>query len=310
MSAAWSWSRPWTPRAWVSSSRWRSDPEVEKIVFDHHERERPDWVQPENFFLTEDGALTTTLVGILAERELAVSPLEATAFALGIHEDTGSLTFASTTQRDAEAIAWCLRHGARLDELGHFLRPALGEEERELLGELLASARPVQAAGVELLIASARWPRYLEDIALLAHKLVDLTDCDALACLVEMEKRVLGVFRSRVPELDAAKLAALLGGGGHRGAASASARVSLEQAAQTVETGLGLGARAAAASRRGDVEAGALGRARDDRRRGDGGLPALSPVGPARARGRAVCAARSTARIWTRRSGTGSIRRR
>jgi tRNA nucleotidyltransferase (CCA-adding enzyme) len=215
------------------------DPEVEKIVFDHHERERPDWVQPENFFLTEDGALTTTLVGILAERELAVSPLEATAFALGIHEDTGSLTFASTTQRDAEALAWCLRHDARLGELGHFLRPALGDEERELLGELLASARPVRTAGVELLIASASWPRYLEDIALLAHKLVDLTDCDALACLVEMEKRVLGVFRSRVPELDAAKLAALLGGGGHRGAASAAARVSLEQASQMVEDGLG-----------------------------------------------------------------------
>ncbi|MGD0272146.1 MAG: CBS domain-containing protein [Gaiellaceae bacterium] len=214
------------------------DPAVEKIVFDHHERDRPEWARSENFFLTGEGALTTTLVGILAERELVVSPLEATAFALGIHEDTGSLTFASTTQRDAEALAWCLRHGARLEELGHFLRPALGDEELELLGELLASIRPVQAAGVELLIACARWPRYLEDIALLAHKLVDLTDCDALACLVEMEKRVLGVFRSRVPELDAAKLAALLGGGGHRGAASAAARVSLEQASQMVEDGL------------------------------------------------------------------------
>jgi tRNA nucleotidyltransferase (CCA-adding enzyme) len=215
------------------------DPEVEKIVFDHHERERPDWLKPENLYLSEEGALTTTLIGILAERELTVSPLEATAFALGIHEDTGSLTFSSSTQRDAEALAWCLRHGARLDELGHFLRPALGEEERELLGELLASIEPVKAAGVELLVASARWPRYLEDVALLAHKLVDLTDCDALACLVEMEGRVLGVFRSRVPELDAARLAAALGGGGHRGAASASARVSLEEARNAVEQGLG-----------------------------------------------------------------------
>ncbi|MGD0165827.1 MAG: CBS domain-containing protein [Gaiellaceae bacterium] len=215
------------------------DPAVEKIVFDHHERDQPEWVKEENLYLAESGALTTTLVGIVAERELAVSPLEATVFALGIHEDTGSLTFASTTQRDAEAVAWCLRHGARLDELGHFLRPTLGDEERELLAELLASIQPLQAAGVELLIASSSWPRYLEDVALLAHKLVDLTDCDALACLVEMEGRVLGVFRSRVPELDAAKLAASLGGGGHRGAASASARISLEQARVKVEAGLG-----------------------------------------------------------------------
>ncbi len=215
-----------------------SDPAVEKIVFDHHERDRPDWVRSEDFYLASEGALTTALVGILAERELVVSPLEATVFALGIHEDTGSLTFASTTQRDAEAIAWCLRHGARLDELGHFLRPALGEEERELLGTMMASVTMLQESGVELLIASARWPRYVEDIALLAHKLVDLTDCDALACLVEMEGRVLGVFRSRIPELDAAALAALLGGGGHRGAASASVRVPLEEARKRIEEGI------------------------------------------------------------------------
>ena len=214
------------------------DEAVEKIVFDHHEPARPEWVKPENLYLTGEGALTTSLVGILAERELSVSPLEATAFALGIHEDTGSLSFASTTQRDAEAIAWCLRHGARLDELGHFLRPALGNEERELLGKLMESTRPVSAAGVELLIASASWPRYLEDIALLAHKLVDLTDCDALACLVEMEGRVFAVLRSRVPELDAARLAAVLGGGGHHGAASASTRLSLEEACRKIEQGL------------------------------------------------------------------------
>jgi tRNA nucleotidyltransferase (CCA-adding enzyme) len=214
------------------------DDAVEKIVFDHHERARPEWVKPENLYLTEEGALTTALIGILAERELAVTPLEATAFALGIHEDTGSLSFASTTQRDAEAIAWCLRHGARLDELGHFLRPALGAEERELLSKLMESAHSVRVAGVELLVARAAWPRYLEDIALLAHKLVDLTDCDALACLVEMEGRVLAVLRSRVPELDAARLAAVLGGGGHHGAASASSRLSLDEACQKIENGL------------------------------------------------------------------------
>jgi tRNA nucleotidyltransferase (CCA-adding enzyme) len=208
------------------------DPEVETIVFDHHPRERPDWVRPENLYISSDGALTTTLIGILAERELAVAPLEATAFALGIHEDTGSLSFASATQRDAEALAWCMRHGARVHELGEFLRPPLGEEERELLGELLASIEPVRAGGVELLLAAARWPQEMEGVSLLAHKLVELTDCDALACLVEMEGRVLAVLRSRVPELDAARLAAALGGGGHRGAASASSRLSLEQACE------------------------------------------------------------------------------
>ena len=67
------------------------DPEVEVVVFDHHTGEAPDWVKPENLVLSEDGALTTTMVGILAEREIGVTPLEATVFALGIHVDRGSL---------------------------------------------------------------------------------------------------------------------------------------------------------------------------------------------------------------------------
>jgi tRNA nucleotidyltransferase (CCA-adding enzyme) len=69
------------------------DPAVEKALFDHHaDAVVPDWVEEESAVLSQDGALTTTFVGILAERELQPTALEATAFALGIHEDTGSLT--------------------------------------------------------------------------------------------------------------------------------------------------------------------------------------------------------------------------
>src|SRR2546423_5569275 len=79
------------------------DPKVEKVVFDHHAGEPPDWASPEHTIVSQDRALTTTLLGVLAERELAVTPLEATPFALGIHEDTGSLTYPTATQRDANA---------------------------------------------------------------------------------------------------------------------------------------------------------------------------------------------------------------
>src|SRR5690242_20035135 len=49
------------------------DPEVEKVVFDHHGEERPEWAKAENVVASGDGALTTTLIGVLAERELAVT---------------------------------------------------------------------------------------------------------------------------------------------------------------------------------------------------------------------------------------------
>src|SRR3954451_17525095 len=128
------------------------DPSVDKVVFDHHAAERPDWAPPEKGIVSEDGALTTTLVGVLAERELEVTALEATVFALGIHEDTGSLTHATTTQRDAEALGWCLRHGAEQELLARFLHTPLGGPERELLATLLDSVEAHEIAGIEVLV--------------------------------------------------------------------------------------------------------------------------------------------------------------
>jgi tRNA nucleotidyltransferase (CCA-adding enzyme) len=219
------------------------DPAVEKVVFDHHAGEAPEWAGAEHTVVSEDGALTTTLVGVLAEREIAVTPLEATAFALGIHEDTGSLTYPTATQRDAEALAWCLRHGARQDLLAQFLHTPLTEEERELLGEILEKLEPRELAGIEILVAAVSWPRYVDGVSNLAHKVVDLTDCKALVLLVEMDDRVFSVARSRTPEIDAAAIAQLLGGGGHAQAASAIFKGSLEEARTRLDEGLPKAAR-------------------------------------------------------------------
>ena len=126
------------------------DPGVEVVVFDHHAGERPDWLREESLVLSEDAALATTMVGILAEREIEVTPLEATVLALGIHEDTGSLGYAGVGLRDAEALAWCMRHGARQDMVAQYLHSPLGEEERALLDALLGALETHSAAGFDV----------------------------------------------------------------------------------------------------------------------------------------------------------------
>src|SRR3954447_3057092 len=233
---------------------------VEKVVFDHHAGDPPEWAAPEHVVISDDGALTTTLVGILAEREIAVTALEATVFALGIHEDTGSLTYVSATQRDAEALAWCLRHGASQELLARFLHAPLADEERDLLAAILEGLEPHDVAGVEVLVASVAWPRYVDGIANLAHKVVDVTDCKALVLLVEMDGRVFCVARSRTDEIDAGAIAELLGGGGHPQAASAISREALDGARVRLEQGLSSAARPAGDGTRADVDLGAHGR--------------------------------------------------
>src|SRR5712692_12127008 len=141
------------------------DPAVEKVVFDHHAGGLPEWADPATSVISADGALTTTLVGVIAERELTVTPLEATAFALGIHEDTGSLTYPTTTRRDADALAWCLRHGARQSELARYLHLPLDPGEQELLSVLLEAVERLDAGGVGLLVAAVAWPKYVDGVS-------------------------------------------------------------------------------------------------------------------------------------------------
>ena len=209
-------------------------PGIELVVFDHHQPERPEWLPEESLVLSEDGALTTTLVGILAEREIEPTPLEATVFALGIHEDTGSLTYPAVTQRDADALGWCLRHGARQDMIAQYLHTPLGTQERALFEALVTGVETHDAGGFEVLVTAVAWPEYVDGISNLVHKLIDLTDARGLVALVEMGERVFCVSRTRVAELDASALAGALGGGGHTQAASAVFRGSLDEARSLV----------------------------------------------------------------------------
>jgi len=207
---------------------------VEVVAFDHHQPERPGWIPESGLVTSDDGALTTTLVGILAEREIEPTPLEATVFALGIHEDTGSLTYPTVTQRDADALAWCLRHGARQDMVAQYLHTPLGGSERRLFDAMQAALEEHDAGGVPVFVTAVAWPDYVDGVSNLVHKLVDLTDARGLVALVEMDERVVCVVRARVAELDAAAIAGALGGGGHPQAASAVFRGTCAEARERV----------------------------------------------------------------------------
>ncbi len=197
---------------------------VETVLFDHHGDPTPDWVAPGCHVTSGDGALTSTMVGILAERGIEPTPTEATALALGIHEDTGSLTFPSTTLRDVEALAFCARHGASQDLISMLLHTPLGADERALVTTLLDAAETVDVAGTGVLVAAVSWPRYMEGVSTLAGTLVELSECQALLMLVEMDGRVFAVGRSRTPAIDVGQALEALGGGGHHEAASGIVR--------------------------------------------------------------------------------------
>lgn len=196
---------------------------VELHIYDHHPRTDQDY-RGDLEVIEDVGATTTILVEILRRRRFKISPEEATVFALGIYEDTGSLTFASTTPRDLKAVSFLKEKGAHLEVIPAFIGRDLDAEQISLLNDLLQSIEILDIHGLSIALATSSTDAYIGDLALLVHKMVDMESLEVLITLVRMEDRVILVARSRLPEVNVAKICEQFGGGGHPSAASASIR--------------------------------------------------------------------------------------
>jgi tRNA nucleotidyltransferase (CCA-adding enzyme) len=209
--------------------------DVKVHIYDHHPFGRGD-VRGEVERIEEVGATATIFTELLKEKKLHPTPMEATILALGIYEETGSLLFPSTTERDVLAAAYLLKRGANLNIVSSYLRMDLDREELDLLNELVTSAEEVVLRGIRVMIAKASRESYFGDAARLAHRIMEMEDIDAVLVLLEMEGKIVVVARSRVPELDVSEMLKEFGGGGHPTAASATAReASLEVLADRVK---------------------------------------------------------------------------
>jgi len=196
-------------------------PDVQVILYDHHAPQLPT-VEAGEMHLQPYGANTTQMVMLLRERDLPIDRLRATLFALGIYEDTGSLTFSTTTPEDVEIVAWLLRQGANLDMVASYVNRTLTEDQRKVLNQLLTSAEMHRIHGLHILVAVAEAPESPDELALLAHKLRDVEASDAVVTLNKLHDAVLLVLRSSVDAINVAQIARHFGGGGHDRAASAT----------------------------------------------------------------------------------------
>ena len=205
-----------------------SRPGVDIQIYDHHTFTKGN-IRGSLEIVEEVGATATIFSEILKARNLQPSPMEATILCLGIYEETGSLLFPSTTERDILAVAYLVRRGANLNIVSSFLKLELSREELELLNELVQSSKEMIIRGLRIKVAKASREHYLGDAAHLAHRIMDMEDIDALFVLLSMEGKILIVARSLVPELNVADVMREFGGGGHPTASSATVKeASLE----------------------------------------------------------------------------------
>jgi tRNA nucleotidyltransferase (CCA-adding enzyme) len=194
---------------------------VEIHIYDHHNDSEDD-LHGHLEVIKDVGATTTILTELIQERNIPLSPDEATILCLGIHEDTGSFTFTSTRPEDYKAAAWLSEQGANPNLISDMLTRELTAEQIWVLSDLTKSAATHIINGVELVLCKVSREEYVGDFAVLVHKFMEMENLAVILALAQMEDKVYLVARSRVEEVNAAEIALAFGGGGHPQAASAT----------------------------------------------------------------------------------------
>ena len=197
-----------------------NNPGLEVHIFDHHPKAVDD-IRGMFETVAQVGAATTLVVEMIKERGIEINSFEATVFALGIYEDTGSLTFTTTSTRDAAAAAFLLSRGAKLSVVADYIERPLSDKQKSLLNTLIVSSETFDINGVKILITKGETDEYVSGLALLVHKLIEVINVDVAIAVVLMDDRVHLVARSKVDSFDVLKVLAKFNGGGHATAASA-----------------------------------------------------------------------------------------
>lgn len=196
---------------------------VKITVFDHHRIDASGLLEHahEDSVVSQIGSATSILVDKMRHSKMVLNQFEATLLALGIHEDTGSLTYSQTSETDAQALAYLMSFGVDLNQITSLIKPKWSDEQSALLNDLLSNCTLNEIHASKIVMSNSKTDRYVDGVAHMARTLMDVQSADASFCLVHMKDRVHIVARSDAHVLDVSELMEIFGGGGHPGAASA-----------------------------------------------------------------------------------------
>lgn len=194
--------------------------DVELLLWDHHlglGDIAPHWQCVEKI-----GATITLLVREIKQQNIALTPLQATLFLLGLYEDTGQLTFNSTTPEDARAAAFLLEQGADLNIAVDFLNMAYGEVQKKVLFRLMRDAEQQEIKGKKVGIGVVHINKHVE-LSMVVQLYGKIVNADAVFVIFVNEGGDYFIIgRSSTPEINVNSLLQRFGGGGHPGAGSAT----------------------------------------------------------------------------------------
>lgn len=180
------------------------------------------------------------IADVLEEMEVSLDRLMANALYVGISTDTGCFRYANTTSHTFAAAARCTEAGAEIFRLNQMLFETNSLAKLRMHAWIAENIRLFDD-GKKAIVAI---PRAVEDLIGVSEE--DMDNISSFARTVEgvcmaatLRQTKEGITRisvRAVPGYDAAEVCGHFGGGGHKGAAGASSRESLEDTVKLLET--------------------------------------------------------------------------
>jgi len=147
-------------------------------IVDHHVDAESDIEETRHYVVENVGSVSTMIAERLKTNGVDLTEAEATVLALGIHSDTGSLVYDSTTPKDARMLGWVLEMGASQTAIAEHATPTLSDEQQGVLTQALISMNSTTVHGVTISTVLLRSDGFIPGLATVTKDALDLSSSD------------------------------------------------------------------------------------------------------------------------------------
>ena len=147
-------------------------------IVDHHVDAESDITEARHFVVDRVGSVSTMIAERLRNAGVEMTEAEATILALGIHSDTGSLVYDSTTPKDAMMLGWAMEMGASQTAIAEHAIPTLSEEQQTVLTQALNNINRTYHQGVTISTVLLSADGFIPGLATVTKDALDLSSSD------------------------------------------------------------------------------------------------------------------------------------
>ncbi len=196
------------------------NPEI--VVIDHHPGQQD--IRASRLISKPAGAaVSLVLEEVLEQCPVQFSAVQATLFVCGIYEDTGNLTFPSTSSQDVRTVALLLDQGADLNLVRDLLRSPYSPAQKEILSSMLQNDHRLRENGFEVSICRLSVEGHTPGLSVVVDLYHEVNGADATFGIFEEphKEQCITIGRSSPNTRDVGAIMQKMGGGGHPNAGSA-----------------------------------------------------------------------------------------